>query len=238
MINDEKQINSLRNQQSKVDNNQLHPDRWIAPIPQKNHYNSVKKYSFMIVLFVSGLVLVSAVKNETRTLQKKINYLEADINKIEHNLNQAILDHEVITAPGHISKLAKEYLNINLETYKKSQIKSLSKKKDNFVQTDDRNEETSKNKVKKMGKNVKIKFSKKIEATKVEISKLQDLYDEPKLIPTKLKGQIAKKIKAKKFELENLYLHPKEAITLERAKQWSMLQFVKLFLGFPVIPGR
>lgn len=238
MINDEKWINSLPNSKSKMEENKLNPNKWTNTIPKKNHYNSVKKYSFLAALFVSGLLLVSAVKNETRNLQKEINHLEADLNKIEYNLNQAILDHEVITAPGHISKLAKEYLNTNLGPYKRSQIKNLTKNENNFFEIDKANAEIYKNKVKKMPKKVRIEVAKKIKNTKVEIRKLQELYNQPKLIPTKIKGTIAKKIKEKKFELKNIYLHPNETVTMERARQWSIVQLVKLVLGFPIVPGR
>ena len=62
----------------------------------------------MTVLFICGLLFVSVVKNETRNLQKEINNLEANINLIKFNLDQAILDHEVITSPENIS-FSKKY---------------------------------------------------------------------------------------------------------------------------------
>ena len=58
--------------------------------------------------------------------KKIINNLEASINVIKFNLDQAILDNEVITSPENISLLAKEYLNIDLVSYKISQIKQLN----------------------------------------------------------------------------------------------------------------
>ena len=48
-------------------------------------YNSVKKYSLLTILFVIGLIFVSAVKNETRNLQKDINNLKASIDIIKFN---------------------------------------------------------------------------------------------------------------------------------------------------------
>jgi len=99
----------------------------------KKQYNSVKKYSLMTILFVCGLLFVSVLKNETRNLQKEINKLEAAINVIKFNLKQAILDNEVITSPENISRLAKEYLNINLTSYKRSQIKNLNDKTEEFT---------------------------------------------------------------------------------------------------------
>ena len=104
MINKDKWINSLP--KDKIEPNQegyqLDSGRWENTIPKKRTFNSVKKYSLMLVLFVSGLLFVSVVKNETRNLQKEINNLEASINDIQFNLNQAILDNEVITSPENI----------------------------------------------------------------------------------------------------------------------------------------
>ena len=94
--------------------------------PEKNTLNSFKKYSFTSILFICGLILVSVVKNETRSLQKEINMQRTSINLIKFNLNQATLDNEVITSPENISMLANEYLNNNLTYYKRSQIIQIS----------------------------------------------------------------------------------------------------------------
>ena len=80
-----------------------------------------------------GLILVSAIKNGTRNLQKEINNLEASVNVIKFNLDQAILDNEVITSPEYISLLAKEYLSIDLVSYKRSQIKQLNGENKKFT---------------------------------------------------------------------------------------------------------
>ena len=121
MINQDKWINSLPKTNTEFNNTkiQLDHDRWTDTLAKKNTYNTVKKYSlkkysFMAFLFVFGLLFVSAVKNETRNLQKKINNLESSVGEIKYNLDQAILDNEVITSPENISLLAKEHLNILL----------------------------------------------------------------------------------------------------------------------------
>ena len=128
MINKEKWINSLPNAGVKYNEeiNQLDHYRWANTIPKIKTYNSVKKYTLMTIVFVSGLLFVLAVKNETRHLQRTINNLEASINIIEFNLNQEILDNEVITSPDNISRLAKEHLETELTSYKRSQIKNLN----------------------------------------------------------------------------------------------------------------
>ena len=83
----------------------------------------------MTILFVSGLLFVSAVKNETRNLEKEIDSLRASNKEIKFNLDQAILDNEVITSPENISHLAREYLNIDLADLN-SQLLSLNEKLD------------------------------------------------------------------------------------------------------------
>jgi hypothetical protein len=76
-------------------------------------------------------MIVSAVKNETRNLQKEINNLQASINITQFNLDRATLDNEVLTSPENISRLAKEYLYSDFRVYKKSQIKNLDIPKKN-----------------------------------------------------------------------------------------------------------
>ena len=124
MINQDKWLNSLPKNKNITNDKieQVDPNRWVNTISKNNTPNPIRKYSLMAILFVSSLFLISIVKNETRNLQKEINNLEASIKKINYNLDQAILDNEVITSPENISQLAKEYLDINLVAYKKSQI--------------------------------------------------------------------------------------------------------------------
>ena len=133
MINQDKWLDSISKTIIKFnkEENQVDHYRWVNTIPKKNTYNAVRKYSavrkyfLMTVLFVCGLLFVSVVKNETRNLEKEINSLRASNNVIKFNLDQAILDNEVITSPENISRLAKEYLNTNFISYKKSQIRQL-----------------------------------------------------------------------------------------------------------------
>ena len=235
MINNDKWINSLPNVNSKNNQEsfQIDHNKWINTIPKKNTYNSVKKYSLMTAIFVCSLLFVSVIKNQTRNLEKEINYLTASISLVEFNLEQAILDNEVITSPENISKLAKEYLNNDLVYYKKSQIKNIN--------ANDKILETEKNKSKilnSLPESVKTHVSKKIKKKKEEIEKLQELYNNPKAIPGEIKTKVATQIQKKKFELKNLYDAPKEVVTLERIGKWTVVQVVKAFLGMPIIPGR
>ena len=154
------------------------------------------------------------MKNETRNLQKEINNLEANISLIKYDLDQAFLDHEIITSPENISLLAKKHLNIELTPYKKSQIKRL----------DDKNEEL-------------VKVNKQIKE-KTKIQQIKKLYSQPETIPAEIKNQVTKRVAKKKEEIIDIYKAPKNAITLEKAGRWGMVQLVKAFLGMPIIPGR
>ena len=90
--------------------------------------NIIPKYPILMVLFVAGIVSVSIIKNETRSLQKEINNLQASIKVLKSNLEEEKLEYEAITSPENISFLAKEYLDEDLKPYKKTQIKSLNEK--------------------------------------------------------------------------------------------------------------
>ena len=241
MINKDKWIGSLPGKNTRFSNtiNQLDHDKWIKTIPKKKSHNSVRKYSLMSIVFVCGLLFVSAIKNETRNLQKEINNLETSINLIKFNLDQAFLDNEVITSPENISRLAKEYLNINFVSYKKNQIKRLGDDMDIIsepVEKDVSSKSVEKNE--KFSENLKKGIAKKIEKKKTEIRKLQQLYAQPETIPEEIKIQVAKKIKKKKTELKKLYSSPKEVINLEKAQKWVAVQVVKVFFGMPIIPGK
>jgi cell division protein FtsL len=189
------------------------------------------KYTLVVILLIS-LLFIPIIKNKTRNFQKEINNLEASIGVLNSTLNHAKLDNEIITSSENISKLAKEHLNIELVSYKRSQIK-------NFSEAHNLN---SKKKNIKKNKNIKAivksQIEKNIEAKKKEIKKLQELYAEPKKIPNQARTLIVKKISDAKNDLKVLYDSPKDFVTLERARRWGVVQVVKVFLGIPVIPGR
>ena len=238
MINQDKWIDSLLKTNIKFneETNQIDHYRWINTISKKKTYNTVRKYSsvrkftLMTVLFVCGLLFVSALKNGTRNLEKEINNLTASVNVIKFNLDQAILDNEVITSPENISRLAKEYLDTDFISYKKSQIRQLDEDTETIIKVNEKNNNLS--------TKIKLGITKKIKKKKTEIRKLQELYSTPASIPAEVKTQIASKIEKKKTELKNLYNSPKETITLEKARKWLVVQIAKLFLGIPIVPGR
>ena len=184
----------------------------------------------MTVLFVCGLLFVSVIKNETRNLEKEINNLRASVNVVKFNLDQAILDNEVINSPENISRLAKEYLDVDFITYKKSQIRQLNEDTKTIIKIN--------NKDNNLSTKIKSGIEKEIAKKKTEIRKLQELYSQPGELPGAIKTQVAMKIEKKKIQLKNIYNEPKDIFTLERVGRWSIIQVAKLFLGIPVIPGR
>ena len=248
MINQDKWIDSIPKTIIKFNEeaNQVDRYRWVNTIPKKDTYNNVAthnnvawKYSLVVVLFVCGLLFVSAVKNKTRNLEKEINSLRTFNNVIKFNLDQAILDNEVITSPDNISLLAKEYLNIDLVSYKKSQIKHLSGENEVFTKVNKiKKEKINMKNTKNLTDSIKAQVVKKIEKKKTEVRKLQELYYNPKSIPKEIKTQVAIQIEEKKNEIRNIYSAPKDIFTLERVGRWSVIQVVKLFFGMPIIPGR
>ena len=50
--------------------------------------SSAPKYPILMILFVIGIVSVSIIKNETRSLQKEINSLQTSIKTLKNNLTQ------------------------------------------------------------------------------------------------------------------------------------------------------
>ena len=241
MINHDRWINSLPKGNLKIEEetNELDRYRWVNTVPKKKNYNYVKKYSLMTIFFVGGLLFVSALKNETRNLQKEINNLEASINVTKFNLEQAILDNEVITSPENISKLAREYLSINLTSYKKSQIKNLNDNEKKITKVDKiKNKKINNKKIRNLQASLKTHIGKEIKKKKTEIKKIKELYSNPASIPKEVKTTVSKKIKEEKNNIKNIYDSPKDLITLERAGKWGIVQVVKVFLGIPVMPGR
>ena len=232
----------------RKENYNLNPNKWIDTLPNINKEkkevkfeeapnekikNKNKKYSLTAIVFVLGLIIVSVTKNETRELQKEINNLRSTINTLKLNLHQITLDHEVITSPENVSKLAKENLEDEFNFYKKSQIKNLKDQPKKSLESNIKKKENDNFSIL-----VKKKIEKKIEQKKVEIKKLQELYSNPESIPDEVRTKIAKKIERKKVELNNIYSSPKKIITEEKAQRWALVQVVKAFLGMPIIPGK
>ena len=158
-INPNKWIDSLPKNNLHLDkeNNLLNEKKWIETLNKKSFFNSTNIYSIISVLFIIGIVAVSVIKNETRNLQKEINSLNVFNKKLKIDLHQATLDYDVLTSPKNLSYLAKEYLEIDLNPYKKSQIKRLLNEEDIIFE---------KNLVKKNNKSNISKIKSKISTAK------------------------------------------------------------------------
>ena len=238
MINQDKWIDSLHKTNIKFneETNQIDHHRWINTISKKKTYNTVRKYSsvkkftLMTVLFVCGLLFVSALKNGARNLEKEISNLTASVKVIKFNLDQAILDNEVITSPENISQLAKKYLDTDFISYKKSQIRQLDEDTETIIKVNEKNNNLS--------TKITLGITKKIKKKKTEKRKLQELYSKPGSIPDEIKTQVANKIKEKKKELKSLYTSPKKTVNLDKTIKWAAVQVVKVVLGVPIVPGR
>ena len=243
-LNPEKWLNTLPNTNIEINQEEYKLDtkKWVDTLHKRKKDNSIQKYSLVTILFAVGLIFVSVIKNETRNLQKEIDKLEATINIIKFDLHQTTLDHEVITSPENISRLAKEYLESNLVFYKKSQIKQIRREENFFTKPE--NVEIKKKleqKAKDNKNKIKLIFAKKIETKKIELAKLQELYYKPEDIPKELKLQIAKKVETTKNELlklRKIYSNPKSIFASKKAQRWVGFQVVKVFLGIPIIPGK
>ena len=239
----------------------LDSDRWVNTLPSraantiilkddnvlilsniinsKPKSNPAKKYFLTMIVFVVGLILVSVIKNDTRNIQKEISNLQTSIKTLKLDLYQTTLEHEVITSPENISRLAKEYLEFDLASYKKSQIKQLSKKTKIFVKQEEKNSKKAfKKKNKGQSNEVKLWIAKKIKATKIELKKLQELYSTPEKLPGEIKLRVVKKIETKREELKKLTSDPYSIVKSKKAHRWAGLQIVKAFLGIPIVPGK
>ena len=233
----------------------LDTNRWVNTLPKKDNEtlilskvvnskpkpksSSYQKYTLAIIVFVVGLILVSVIKNETRNLQKEIGNLKASIDTLKLNLHQTTLEHDVITSPENISRLANEYLESDFSFYKKSQIRQLNKKVKTLAKLEEKKDKKTSEKKSKMKTNeIKLHVTKKIEITKTELRKLQNLYSNPEQLPDEIRLQVANKIKTKKSELKQFYSDPYSFVKSKKARNWAGFQIVKVFLGIPVVPGK
>ena len=232
MINSSRWVKTLKIKNGNTINDEkyeLDPYKWTDTLPNIDSNRSIKKYFFTTMIFIVGFALVSFVKNETRNLQKEINILETSVDKLKFDLYQSTLDHDVITSPENISKLASEYLELDLITYKKSQIKQLDQIKDKKEIKEKNND---------FKKNIKLHIAKKIEDKKIEMRKIQQLYSKPKELPEYFKTKVIKKVTKTKIDLKKIYLNPKDSIDVVKAQKWAALQLVKVVLGLPIVPGK
>ena len=238
MMDPNKWVNTLPNSGETFgkEKYELNACRWVGTLPKKSTNNIFTKYALMTILFVAGLVSVAIIKNVTKDIQKDIDNLQASITLIKLNLHEATLEHEVITSPENISKLANENLDLQLYHYTKSQIKDLDSKNEQLSVSNDQKIINAKNK--KLSEEIKLIVEKKINRKKDELKKLQKIYREPEKLPEEVRSQVVKKIEETKLSIKKLYTNPEGSINTERMQKWAAVQVVKAFFGIPIIPGR
>jgi len=222
-------------QTNTEENYNLDSEKWIETLPKKKSKNKIRSYLITTIFIIFGLILVPVIKNKTRSLQKEINKLHASVNEIKSDLHKAELDYEVITSPKNISNLAKEYLDIDLVHYNKSQIKKIDEGENLFTKLQIIE---SSNKIKKITNRAKKGIAKKIKKQKAELKKLEDMYVNPSHLPKKVKLQIAQRIENTKKKISNLKESPKDIFTPSKVTKWTGIQLVKAFFGMPIIPGK
>ena len=217
------------------DKYKLNPDKWIPEKKSKINFN--KKYTLVISFFIFGLILVSTIKNETRKLQKEISNLQFSLNTMKITLHEANLDHQYLTSPDNIDKLAKKYLETDFTFYKKSQIVPLNEKKETLSNAINK----KKNLIKKntnLSDKIISKIAKKIEIKKIELQKIKETYSNPNDLPIIVKDQLAKKIESGKSNIKKIYYEPRGTIKDKKLQKWAALQVIKAVLGIPIVPGK
>jgi len=80
------------------------------------------KLIMSITIFVTFLLITSAIKNKTRIIEKQISYLNKDILIKEKNLNETELDFFYLTSP---TELEKKLNLIGINNYKPIQYSNI-----------------------------------------------------------------------------------------------------------------
>ena len=62
------------------------------------------KFIISSIIFITFLIITSAVKNETRILEKKISNLSNDILLIKKDINETQLDFYYLSSPKEVEK--------------------------------------------------------------------------------------------------------------------------------------
>ena len=217
------------------DKYKINPDKWIPEKKSKINFN--KKYTLVISFFIFGLILVSTIKNETRKLQKEISNLQFSLNTMKITLHEANLDHQYLTSPDNIDKLAKKYLETDFTFYKKSQIVPLNEKKETLTKAVNNKKNLTKKNT-NLSDKIISKIAKKIEIKKIELQKIQETYSNPNDLPVIVKDQVAKKIESGKSNIKKIYYEPRGTIKDKKLQKWAAVQVIKAVLGIPIVPGK
>ena len=81
------------------------------------------KNIFLLLIFIFSLIFTSFIKNNTRTIEKKIVTLDKEIRTLNLRLDDAELEYAYITTPGNLMILLSKYFNEDFTHYNKKNIK-------------------------------------------------------------------------------------------------------------------
>ena len=84
------------------------------------------KSIILFIIFICCLVFTSFIKNNTRSVEKRIAVLNKDIKILKKELIETKLEYEYITTPEYLSILSSNYLFKNFVNYKKENIKNFN----------------------------------------------------------------------------------------------------------------
>ena len=84
------------------------------------------KSIILFIIFICCLVFTSFIKNNTRSVEKRIAVLNKDIKILKKELIETKLEYEYITTPEYLSILSTNYLFKNFVHYKKENIKNFN----------------------------------------------------------------------------------------------------------------
>ena len=75
------------------------------------------KNIILFITFLICLVLTSFIKNNTRTIEKKLFTLNTEIKNLIYKLDEANLELEYLTTPENLIILSSKYLDDNFNQY-------------------------------------------------------------------------------------------------------------------------
>ena len=213
----------------------------------------------ILMTLISGLIFTSLIKNKTRLLEKELIYLDNEINSLSSNLSEASLDFQYLTAPKHISLLAKDFLDENFSYYNESQIKeSFKLKKDSTILKKSKNDNTLSQVDTEKSANKKSNIAKEIDSKQLFITKkidtqitedaftgeetvkylaiLKKSKNDNILSQVDTEKSVNKKSNiAKEIDSRQLQGSKKKTVS-KKVQDWMGIQIVKSLLGITAIP--
>jgi|TARA_B110000211_G_scaffold129027_1_gene148223 hypothetical protein len=81
-----------------------------------------KKQIIISLIYISFFIAIPIIKNETRSLEKKIRNNKSQILFLERNLLEAHLEFQYLTSPGVLASKVNENIDIKYDNLDISQI--------------------------------------------------------------------------------------------------------------------